>query len=298
MPPGSSALGFGVGLSSAILFGLYMVPRQRSSLADHHFLVTLAAGAMLGTALGFAVAGGGIGASRTDIGLAWIAGALWSAGTFCYIASVSRMGLAIATPAKNTTAVLGTGVGLVVFGEARETAPLPALVGSALVVLCAVLLASAGERAGRRSRATLPGLLLALAAALLYAVYTIPFKLALGHGLSLWALLLFMGQGAFVAAFLGALLRDRGLRFPAPPRAALGGLLGGLIWAGAVFLMGWGIELVGLAVTWPLSNLNTVVTVACGVWIFREIDPRRQRAKLLGGLALAVAGAALLGIAR
>ena len=75
-------------------------------------------------------------------------------------------------------------------------------------------------------------------------------------------------------------------------------LLCGLLWVLAVMLMAEAIKRIGLAITWPYTNLNTLVTVACGVFLFHEISLARFGKTIALGLATGALGIALLGLAR
>ena len=55
------------------------------------------------------------------------------------------------------------------------------------------------------------------------------------------------------------------------------------------------IKRIGLAITWPFTNLNTIVTVFCGIVFFHEINARKFWKTIVLGLAVRVVGVALLG---
>ncbi len=294
--------GFGLATLALILFGLYMVPRKLTRLRDIPFSLTMCLGVVVTTLTANFVRHGQL-LGPAEAHLAWLGfmcGPIWYGGVLAYAISVTQMGLSIATPTKNTTAVLGTLIGLVYFAEWQETSPLPALAGSVLVVLCAVLLGRTGERNGQRSFVTPAGVVAAIAAAVLFAAYTIPFKLAQLGGLDTVSLVAYMGVGTLVAAVLCFTLAER--RWAEWLRAGLldhaYAALCGLLWVLAVMFMAEAIRRIGLAITWPFTNLNTVVTVACGVLLFHEIDVHRFGRTIVLGLLAGVVGVVLLGVAR
>ena len=295
-------VGFGLATLALLLFGVYMVPRKLTGLRDIPFSLTMCLGVVVSTTLINLVAHGqplGPAASRAAW-LSFLCGPVWYGGVLAYTISVTRMGLALATPIKNTTAVLGTLVGLVYFAEWRETHWLPCVVGAMLVVLCAIILSRTGENSSHRSSVNAPGVLAAIAAAVLFAAYTIPFKLAQRAGLDTVAMVAYMGLGTLVGALACFALLDR--RWAdwarARPRDHAYAALCGLLWVLAVILMGEAIRRLGLAITWPFTNLNTLVTVACGIIFFHEIDVRRFGRTIALGLLAGVVGVALLGVAR
>jgi len=295
-------LGFGLALLAMVLFGLYMVPRKVCGLRDFDFVLSMSVGAVVTTqAVQFAVHHGSLPpASVTGAWLAFSCGPIWALGILFYTLSVSQMGLALATPIKNTTAVLGTLIGLLVFSEWRQTSPLPAMVGSVLVVGCAVVLGRCGEQSEKRSCVTPLGVVYALLAAVFFAAYTIPLRFAQKASVDSYELLALMGLGTLFGstALFVLFTRDRRRWFREPMRHHLWAALAGAVWASATLAMAHAIERVGLAVTWPVTNLNTIVTVAAGIVIFHEIDLKKRGRDIALSMALAIVGSLLLGLSR
>lgn len=299
---GLDMVGFGLALVAMVLFGLYMVPRKLSGLRDFDFVLTMCIGAVLTTQAARLLAHGIAPPATGAYGLLLSAscGPLWALGMLFYTLSVSQMGLALATPIKNTTAVLGTVFGLVVFAEWHETNATLALAGSALVVGCAVVLGRCGDRAQERSFVTGLGVVYALLAAVFFAAYTIPLKMAQREGVDTYSLIAFMSLGTLgggLALFL-AFSRGRRQWLRAGLRDHLWAALAGATWSLATVTMAEAIRHIGLAVTWPVTNLNTIVTVAAGVWLFHEIDARRYMTTIGLAMLLAIAGSVLLGLAK
>ena len=72
----------------------------------------------------------------------------------------------------------------------------------------------------------------------------------------------------------------------------------GAIWVVAVIAMAEAIRHIGLAITWPFSNLSMIVTIACGIRIFHGVKVRKFGEVLALGMVVVVLGVALLGVAR
>lgn len=293
-------LGFTFALVSAVLFGLYMVPRKLSRLSDYQFLLGMGIGVLTMTALAFSVSRVDLTGGWREVGLAYACGFLWALATLFNIMGISRMGLAISTPIKNTSAILGPAVGMLAFAEYHDTQPVLAVIGAAFIVVCAVLIAAAGGKEENRGHATWTGVVCSVLAAIFYAAYTIPFKMVILAGVSTSQLVMFMGQGAFVAIIIIFLIKERTFaRWAQQPAAhhwysvAAGG-----IWSLAVLSMAGGIKLIGLSVTWPIANLNTVVAVLFAILFFREIDLRKYSGRMIAGLLCALAGVLLLAAAK
>ena len=294
--------GFAVAMLSMVLFGLYMVPRKLCGLRDFDFVLSMCLGAVATTQVARFLMHGVDSAAVSTVGLAlsFACGPIWSLGILFYTLSVSQMGLTLATPIKNTTAVLGTVLGLFVFAEWRDTNAALALVGSVLVVACAVILARASDRTCERSCVNPLGTVFALLAAVFFAAYTIPLKLAQREGLDSYTIMAWMGLGTLLGGLVLFLVFSRNRRrwLRESMKDHLFAALAGCIWAMATIAMSEAIRLIGLSITWPVTNLNTVVTVAAGIVVFREIDAARHWRTIALAMACAVVGSALLGLAK
>lgn len=295
-------LGYGLATVALVLFGLYMVPRKLTRLRDVPFVLSMCLGVIVTTtALSLARHGTPLLPVAPRLaGLAFSCGPIWYLGALFYSVSVTRMGLTLSTPIKNTTAVLGTIVGLAYFGEWRETHPVPALIGSALVVLSACLISRTGENDARRTNINAAGIVAALAAAVFFATYTVPFKLAQQAGLDTISLVAYMGWGTLAGALVAFAICDRQWRAWAstPLLEHFWAGLCGALWVLSMLAMAEAILRIGLAITWPFTNLNTIVTIACGILFFHEVNVRKFWWLLLLGLAVGVIGVVLLGVAR
>ena len=207
------------------------------------------------------------------------------------------MGLALATPIKNTTAVMGSLVGLVFFHETRHTVAWLALSGGALIVLCAVVIGRTEDRSDAHFNISAIGVAYALLAAVFFAAYTYPLKAAMSLGLDSYTIVLAMAAGTLSSAAAGQVVAGRSIRdWWLRPRADhLYAALSGAIWSAATLMMNAAIGRIGLAVTWPITNLNTVVAVAVGAFAFHEVHLEKEWKRLALAVGFAVLGVTLLG---
>ena len=83
------------------------------------------------------------------------------------------------------------------------------------------------------------------------------------------------------------------------PHLLVWALLAGMLWAVGNTLTIFAVRNVGLAIAFPLWNTNSLVGLAWGCLLFRELRGSRAKdwAKVLGGAAAIVFGAAVLAIA-
>jgi len=291
-------IGFILGILSAVFFACYMVPQKLIRMDNTTFLWVMSLGVVLTSLIPYLLTGCPHRATPTQIGLSLLCGLVWCLGTLSFASAIGHIGLALATPIKNTTGVIGTLVGLVAFQEWKTTQPLLCLLGSALIVAAAMFIGQTGPAdVPRRSMAA--GIFFSLVAAICYASYLYPMKLvvvAIGN----WEFVPWMAAGIFLMATIAVLLRPNGLHdaFRYPPRDYALASLGGVSWAIALYCLNGSLASVGLAIAWSLAQLNTIPAVFFGIVLFHEISPRKQWPKLLLGLLAATAGTIMLGLAK
>jgi len=292
-------VGFLFALGSAVFFGLYMVPRKMAHGTPAQFAVGMISGVLVGVTLLQLAGGARLVASARQVVSGYLSGVLWAAGIALFSQAVSRMGLARATPIKNTTAVMGTILALVFAGETAEVHPALALLGSGLVVSAAVILGrmSCEDGAACSSGGSVRGVALSLGAAVAFASYAVPLKGLLRQGVPRTEAIFWIAQGAFVGSLVFFCRRWRELRAVAGcPACMTWAPLGGLVWLAGALCLAVGIEKTGISIAWSVGNLNTLVAVAVGTWVFREVHPGRHRLALALGLLSAAAGVICLGV--
>ena len=122
-------------------------------------------------------------------------------------------------------------------------------------------------------------------------------------GLSPFVISLVMVAGVFVARWtLPTLLKGTGYVFldlRARAHLVIWAILAGALWAVANTLTVFAIRDVGLSVAFPLWNINSLVGLFWGWFLFNELRGAgsRQAAKVLGGAGAIVVGACLLAYA-
>ena len=289
-------------------FGLYVLPRRRSGLDPWAYsagmgLMVLILGA--GTWLALALAGHGH-YTPVDLARCAVSGAVWFLSNVAYILAIDHAGVARANAIKNLTALFGTVFG-VMAGE--RLAPLQALAafsGSAAIVSAAALIGTTRRGAGLRGQgptaAPAFGVIMGLLAAAGIGYYLVPALPLVAGGAWGWvryqaALGVFGGTLSIAPHAFRRLLR-RGEPLPARGRALGLPVLAGALWFAGSCLVTPAAKLVGLAISWPLSQLSFYVTLAWGVRVFDEIDWARSRPAVWAGAALTLVALVLFGWAK
>jgi drug/metabolite transporter (DMT)-like permease len=146
------------------------------------------------------------------------------------------------------------------------------------------------------------GVFCGLAAAVWLGSAEAPTKLVNG-GFSPLLISMGMVMGAFVARWtVPTLLKGTGFLFSdlrEKPHLITWALLAGMLWAVGNTLTIFAVRNVGLAIAFPLWNTNSLVGLAWGCLLFKELHGSRAKdwAKVIGGAAAIVIGAAVLAVA-
>jgi drug/metabolite transporter (DMT)-like permease len=146
------------------------------------------------------------------------------------------------------------------------------------------------------------GVFCGLAAAVWLGSAEAPTKLV-NEGFSPFLISMGMVMGAFVARWsVPTLLKGTGFLFSdvrEKPHLIVWALLGGMLWAVANTLTIFAVRDVGLSIAFPLWNTNSLVGLLWGCLLFKELrgSSPKDWAKVIGGAAAIVFGAAVLAVA-
>ena len=293
------------GIIPAFVFGGYGVMQKqcmRAGLGVAGFFLVLG-GSVTACALAIcAWAPGGV--PPLDAALSAIGFALfWSLGIGLILLAVDRFGASISqlAPLYNSATLITVLLGLWLFAEWREVGALPLLLGAVAIVAGAVIVTRASKEpppgtnsAGppsrtRRRQALLIG---GLVPAMVLGVTGPLMKNAMRGGL---------GTGEFLVVF-GVTLVGVGLACRPwrngrmiPRAAVMTGVVTGVMWTlgTALTLVALGRLGASISQITPLFNMNTLVVVLLGLWLFKEHRLVRP-APLVIGAALVILGAVLV----
>jgi glucose uptake protein GlcU len=146
------------------------------------------------------------------------------------------------------------------------------------------------------------GVFCGLAAAVWLGSAEAPTKLV-NVGFSPFVISMGMVMGAFVARWtVPTLLKGTGFLFDDlldKPHLIVWAVLAGMLWAVGNTLTIFAVRNVGLAIAFPLWNTNSLVGLAWGCLLFKELHGSRPKdwAKVIGGAAAIVFGATVLAVA-
>ena len=298
-------VGFSYALMAMVLYGIYMVPRKKSDISQGSFTFWMGFGILItASAIGFIMEKGVPVVNLSQYLLIIVSGIIWGTGTLAYSSAVKHIGLSRSTPIKNTSAILGTLAGIIYFHEFGFHKVIPMLMvifGSIAIVVSATILGriesfDKGDDDGGTS-SVLIGVLSSIWAAIAYSIYTIPMKITYAQGVSPSAFLFYMGHGCFIGmTLLSLILKTHLSPTHSPWRDRNLAMLSGMMWAVGSLFANLAVKIIGVAITWPLTK-NTIVAIAYGVLILKEVDTVKYKSSLRIGIILSVAGVLLLAYA-
>lgn len=285
---------------TVLAWGSWLAPSQRIPFASAHVRNFYIAAANLALTSAVLVARGLPSETWSAFWLPFAGGLVWAVSGYCALAATTRLGMAGASGVWTPlNIVVGMVWGAALFHEFRGMGPgdLALLLGALAVVLVGIWLIISARRGGERRHAPAlaAGVLMALAAGILWGSYFVPIRMA---RTSLWEASFPLAAGMFVgsAALVG--LARAPLRLPRPwhyGRVCLSGLLWGLGNYGMLLLT----EALGTGRGFAIAQLGVVVNALLGILVLRDPRPGTRAANLIFvGVLLATLGGVVLGSLR
>ena len=312
--------GFLLALLSAVLFGVYALPRRHSRLGPWPYTLWMALGFTVPALCLAAVLHVGLGEPLPHgaaLGRVAEAGTVWAVANIAYVLAIDAAGVARATAVKNLTGLFGTLFGVWLLHEVLAPwAVAIAFLGSAAVAASAVVLgrltapdaesavASESARTADAGRARALGTAMGLVAAVGLGLYLVPGLLAMRAGVSSPMFVATFATAAGLASALAAGFRfalggRRGAQGPGGSGAgARAPLLAGVLWLGGSLAVTPAAQMAGMAIAWPISQLGFFLILAYAVVRLREVDWATGKRSVYLASALTLAGVVLLGVAR
>ena len=293
------------GIIPAFVFGGYGVMQKqcmRAGLGVAGFFLVLGGTVTVCALAVCAWAPGGVpplGAALSAIGYALF----WSLGIGLILLAVDRFSASISqlAPLYNSATLITVLLGLWLFAEWKEVGALPLLLGAVAIVTGAVIVTRASKESPPDSNSAGPSSRTRHRQALLIGGLLPAVVLGVTGPLMKNAMRGGMGTGEFLVVF-GVTLVGVGLACrpwrngrTIPRAAVVTGVVTGVMWTlgTALTLVALGRLGANISQLTPLFNMNTLVVVLLGLWLFKEHRHMRS-APLVIGAALVFLGAVLV----
>lgn len=277
-------LGFLAALGAALAWGSFMVPFKKSGSSN---LIQFQA--LIAVAIGFSglIASLVLGYPLTLNVYGLISGVLWAVANALSLGAIMNLGLSRAVPLMSSLVVIFSFLWGALFFHEIPAGLTTGFWGIGLIVTGVVLVSSTENMESRNIRR---GLLAGIFAGLIWGSQLVPLKV----GNVLTTDFFFpVCLGIFLTGLLIAVIK--GIKFK---YEAVGfSLASGVIWNIGNLLSLISLSLIGLSKAGPISQTSSLVAVAWGLFYFKEIPRRRQKAQVLIGAVILISGVITLGLA-
>jgi drug/metabolite transporter (DMT)-like permease len=231
-----------------------------------------------------------------------LAGALWATANTLTVFAIRDVGLSVAFPLWNMNSLVGLFWGWLLFNELRDAGAAQKVKvlggGLAIAIGATVIGLATSQQASAASSRTIPGIMAALGAGLLWGTMYIPYRKAYISGINPLSFVTVFTVGELATMGILAVVFQGG---PAAFLQELGRIrpalfwlfLGGLCWVIGDLFQQYAAKYIGIARGIPLSNLNQLWGLAWGVLVFGELAgrPSGHQAMVIGGSMVMIAGA-------
>lgn len=277
-------LGFLAALGAALAWGSFMVPFKKSgssNLIQFQAFIAVAigfSGLIFSLVLGYPL-------TLNVYGL--ISGVLWAVANALSLGAIMNLGLSRAVPLMSSLVVVFSFLWGALFFHEIPAGLTTGFLGIGLIVTGVLLVSSTENMESRNIRR---GLLAGIFAGLIWGSQLVPLKI----GNVLTADFFFpVCLGIFLTGILIAVIK--GIKFK---YEAVGfSLASGVIWNIGNLLSLISLSLIGLSKAGPVSQTSSLVAVCWGLFYFKEMPRRRQKAQVLIGALILISGVITLGLA-
>jgi glucose uptake protein GlcU len=183
--------------------------------------------------------------------------------------------------------------------------------GVALMIWAALVIGKAGahehERAfafdlGRnveqRKKALRMGFVYSMGAAFFYGAYSVPLKWLFKQDVSAYTACAWLGIGVLATTAIVFAIKTRRLAPVEVPRRELAlSATAGVIWSSGQIVGALAMLYIPMSISWPVSNLGTLVAVGWGVLVFKEVKIEEHKAEFILSMVIYIVGLLLLALA-
>ena len=224
--------------------------------------------------------------------LSALSGVFWFMGCAFFFMAIDEMGLSRSNQWKNLQGPFGAIFNLLFLAEYKQTNVLFILLSCGAILVSAIFLTIKGNEQKAFSRR---GIIYALLAAVLFGLNSMLLKNGTNHGF-IYSQQIVLSGAVFISSMVFLLIKEKSISCirELSSKDNLLGILGGVLFYAASFFSLHSYNLLPGSITFTIIQLNAVWTVLVGVFIFREIEFRKNWLRIALGMFFAVIGVILL----
>ncbi len=290
-------MGFIFAIITSLFFTAYVVPKKLSAQTPLRYSVFQGIGFFAASAIAYVISRfSGPVVDRINspvLLLSCLAGVIWYTGSVFLLIAIDKMGLSRSNQWKNLQGPFGALFNMIFLAEYLNTNVFFIFLASALILISAVFFNV--KTAGEDLKANRSGIIFGLLAAVLFGFNSMLQKYVSSKGF-MYSQLFCMSLFVMISSFVFALIREHDLMYVKNihKKENLPGLSAGIIYFFAAFFSTHAYSLIPGSVAFTIIQLNAVWTVLIGVLVFKEIDLKKNRLRILAGIICAIAGVIVL----
>ncbi len=291
-------LGFLLAFISSLFFSFYVVPRKLSKLKPLEFSLLMATGFFASSIILYLFQP----LLHFHEHLSWVllwsllAGAIWAASFVTFVKAIDAIGLSRSNQWKNLQGTIAAILSLIVLSEYQSTRPVFVLLSVLAIFVSAVAFTISATK--QEAKANLNGVYLAALSGVGFGTVAVIQKYVTTN-VGVYSQQVVWSFAILASIFIYMIATKQKLPIADIKRADTKLALGaGVLYLGASFFQLLSYKHLPASIAFTIVQLNAVWTIAIGVFYFKEIEAKKYYKRLLLGLFFAVAGIALLALAR
>ncbi|RYL87859.1 GRP family sugar transporter [Sporolactobacillus sp. Y61] len=230
----------------------------------------------------------------TVVMISFISGLFWAVGQLYQFAAMKTIGISKTMPVSTGMQLAGAALcGVLIFGEWNTAFRLSVGLTALVLIVAGVLCTShePGKNGHTESISMIKGILLLLLSTSGYVSYIVILRLFDING---WSAILPQSAGMIT----GALLLSGRQASHLITRETAGNMISGLMWGGGNIALLMATKLEGVATSFSLSQVGTVLSTLGGIFLLGEKKSKTQMIFVMAGCFLIVTGGVLLGMTK
>jgi len=293
-------LGYIFAIISSIFSAIYVVPKKFSKQKPNTYAMIMGVGYFITSSIGFIL--------LTALGyideplffpeaiIACIKGIVWTVGSVSVLNAIDRIGLAKSNQWKSLQGPIGALLMLTILSEFLTT-NIPFILLAIVFITLAAMMISTREKDD--SPTDKVGIAYALNAALFYGISALLGKYLTDQGI-LFSQQLYKSIFIIISASAYTLIKYKKIKIDSEniKKEISLPLVGGLLYFGNATFSILAYSLIEGSIAFMMHQLNAIWLFLLGVFLFKEIDFKKYKSRLVIGLVFSIIGVAMLVMAR
>lgn len=283
-------MGYLYALLSSLFFSLYALPKKKSNIRPHIYVMFMGLSSLVLSLLFFFMFGANEVLFDEQLLLSIIGGMIWFVASVLFFHSVDKIGVARASEFKSLQGPIGSLLMLIIFSEFIGLNIYLLLLAIIFIFSSACILV---VKQNEKYKIRLKDVLVASSSALFYALTGVIRKIVTNEGF-VYIQQVYTSIGLLTTSFIYCLIKEKNIIKNSLKREVFCPFVSGLFYYFASFFMLLSYKNIEGSIAFPIIQLNSVWACIIGVFIFKEIDYKKYYIRIILGLLFAILGLCFL----